>query len=100
MCTAINETCGFHLFGRTLDLECSYGEKIVITPRGYKFHFLHEDENDRNYAIVGAAHVEDNIPLYYDGMNEHGLCVAALRFANLSVCSAKSQPSFSVLSES
>jgi choloylglycine hydrolase len=45
---------------------------------------LHEHENDRNYAIVGAAHVVDNIPLYYDGMNEQGLCVAALRFAELS----------------
>lgn len=85
MCTAINETCGFHLFGRTLDLECSYGENVAITPRGYRFRFLHGSENDCRYAIVGAAHVVDNVPLYYDGMNEYGLCAAALRFANASV---------------
>lgn len=85
MCTAINETSGCHLFGRTLDLEYSYGEKVVITPRHYPFSFLHEGKNSDHCAIIGTAHIVDGKPLYYDAMNEMGLCAAALRFPKLAV---------------
>ena len=84
MCTAINETTKYHLFGRTLDLEYSLDEEIVITPRRYQFDFLHEGKLYEHYAMVGTAHVERGIPLYYDAMNEKGLCAAALRFPTLS----------------
>ena len=83
MCTAINETTKYHLFGRTLDLEYSLNEEIVITPRRYQFDFLHEGKLYEHYAVVGTAHIERGIPLYYDGMNEKGLCAAALRFPAL-----------------
>ena len=44
MCTAIFDD---GLFGRTLDLEFSYGENVVITPNEYKFNYLYEkDEYD------------------------------------------------------
>ena len=82
MCTAITEG---NLFGRTLDLECSYGESIVITPRKYKFNFLHEKQQTSHTAIIGVAHIHNGIPLYYDAMNEHGLAVAALNFPNSAV---------------
>lgn len=72
MCTAINETRGRHLFGRTLDLEYSHSEKIVITPRGAKGRF----------AIIGCAALFDGTALYYDAANEAGLCAAALNFPN------------------
>ena len=62
MCTAISENQNRHLFGRTLDLECSYGESIVITPRGFPISFLHEDESKRGNAIIGVAHVNKNFP--------------------------------------
>lgn len=80
MCTAINDN---RLFGRTLDVEISYGEHVVITPRGFKFNFLHQKSMSNHYAIIGAAHVVDNVPLYYDAMNEKGLCAAALRLPEL-----------------
>lgn len=83
MCTAINETSKIHLFGRTLDLEHSYDENVVITPRRFVFDFLHENKSYEHFAIVGAAHVVDNTPLYYDAMNENGLCAAALRLPEL-----------------
>ncbi len=85
MCTAINETSSFHLFGRTLDLEYSYDEKVVITPRRFPFSFIHEGKRQEHFAIIGAAHIADGTPLYYDGMNEKGLCAATLRFPDLAV---------------
>ncbi len=85
MCTAINDTTNFHLFGRTLDLDYSLDENVTITPRKFPFSFIYQGENNNHYAIIGAAHITDNTPLYYDGMNEKGLCVAALRFPELTV---------------
>ena len=81
MCTAIFDD---GLFGRTLDLECSYGENVVITPRGYKFKYLYEKDNGEN-SIIGVAHIENGVPLYYDGMNEMGLCMAGLNFPKYAI---------------
>ncbi len=83
MCTAINDTSKFHLFGRTLDLDCSYDEAVVITPRNFKFSFIHKETADKHHAIIGTAHIEGGTPLYYDGVNEKGLFAAALRFPEL-----------------
>ena len=77
MCTAISDGA---LFGRTLDLEFALGEAVVITPRSFKFSFLHEEMIHKHYAMIGVAHVADGTPLYYDAMNEAGLYVAALNF--------------------
>ena len=85
MCTAINDTKNFHLFGRTLDLDSSLDESVAISPRKYKFSFMFQGENSDHYAIVGAAHITNGVPLYYDGINEKGLCIAALRFPELTV---------------
>ena len=80
MCTAI---CDNLLFGRTLDLEYSYDESVVITPRHFPLKFRHGIDNCNHYAIIGTAHVANGYPLYYDAMNEAGLCAAALRFPHL-----------------
>ena len=40
------------------------------------------------YDILGMAHVEDGYPLFYDGMNRHGIAMAALNFP----CSAAYHP--------
>ena len=77
MCTAVY-TGG--LFGRTLDLEYSLNEEIVLTPRRYNFDFLYAPRATEHYAIIGTAHVSGNTPLYYDGINEAGVGVAALNF--------------------
>ena len=83
MCTAINETNGRHIFGRTLDLECSYGEEVVILPRRFPLRFLHLRGLAEHLAIIGTAHVAGGVPLFYDGANEAGLCAAALNFPDL-----------------
>ncbi len=79
MCTAATFQSKDFYFGRNLDYERSYGEEVVIVPRGYpmKFRYLPAREN---YAIIGMAHVENDYPLFYDAMNEHGLCLAGLNF--------------------
>lgn len=80
MCTAFSWKNGTHYFGRTLDLEYSYAEETVLTPRKYPLPFCHMGTMREHYAILGIAAAEQSFPLYYDAMNERGLCMAALRF--------------------
>ena len=85
MCTALSLTTGGHLFGRTLDLEHSYGESVVITPRKVPLRFRCQPNQVRHHAFIGVAHVQDGHPLYYDAVNEHGLGIAALNFPHSAV---------------
>ena len=85
MCTAITYQTKQLYFGRTLDYECSYGEQVTITPRNYPFDFRHAGPLHAHYAIIGMAHVADGYPLYYDAVNEKGLCMAGLNFVGSAV---------------
>ena len=85
MCTAITYQTKQLYFGRTLDYECSYGEQVTITPRNYPFDFRHAGPLHAHYAIIGMAHVADGYPLYYDAVNEKGLCIAGLNFVGSAV---------------
>ena len=80
MCTAITYKTKDHYFGRNLDLDYSYNETVVVTPRDYCFKFRKVNEMKTHYAIIGMANVEENYPLYYDAINEKGLGMAALSF--------------------
>lgn len=82
MCTAATYNAESFFFGRNLDYEFSYGEEIVITPRNFPLTFRYFDEKKTHYAMLGVAHVGDNYPLYYDAVNEKGLCMAGLNFVN------------------
>jgi choloylglycine hydrolase len=80
MCTAINYVTRDHYFGRNLDLEMSYGEKITITPRDFQLKFRRVKSLASHFAIIGMAAVFDDYPLYFDGTNEAGLSMAGLNF--------------------
>ena len=80
MCTAITYKTMDHYFGRNLDLEFSYGEKIVITPRNFHFSFAYEQEINRHYGMIGMGLIVDGYPLYFDATNEVGLSMAGLNF--------------------
>ena len=80
MCTAVTYQTRDFYFGRTLDYEFSYGDEVTINPRGYTFAFRHAGRLASHYAIIGMAHVAQDYPLYYDAMNEKGLCMAGLNF--------------------
>ncbi len=87
MCTAISDGGVCHLFGRTLDLEYSYGEKTVIAPRAFPFNFLYEWDSVYHLAVLGTAHVVGGVPLFFDAVNERGLAIAALNFPHNAVYS-------------
>lgn len=80
MCTAATLKTKDFYFGRTLDNPFSYGEEIVISPRNFDFGFNSPFIYGNRFAIIGMAHVENGYPLYYDAMNENGLCIAGLNF--------------------
>ncbi len=80
MCTAASYKSKDTYFGRTLDYEFSYGEKVTITPRNYPFNFRHLGLNKHHYAIIGMAHIDNDYPMYYDAVNECGLAMAGLNF--------------------
>ncbi len=77
MCTAIwHDGC----FGRTLDLDRHYSECVTVTPRHFPLAFSDGAVLRDHHALIGMATVAEGYPLYYEAMNEHGLCMAALRF--------------------
>ncbi len=80
MCTAATYKTDDFYFGRTLDNECSYGEEIAVTPRKYPLTFRTKGTIRTHYAMIGMAHIAENYPLYYDAVNEKGLCAAGLNF--------------------
>lgn len=80
MCTAATYKTKDFYFGRTLDYEFSYGEEIVVTPRNFVFPWRKLGNQELHYAIIGMAYVVKDYPLYYDAMNEKGLCMAGLNF--------------------
>ena len=80
MCTAVTYQTKDTYFGRNLDLEYSYQETVTVTPRNYVFHFRKMGKMQSHYAMIGMAYVFNNYPLYYDAMNEKGLCIAGLNF--------------------
>lgn len=80
MCTAATLKTKDFYFGRTLDNPFSYGEEIVVSPKNFDFSFNSPLIFDNSFAIIGMAHIENGYPLYYDAMNEKGLCIAGLNF--------------------
>ena len=80
MCTALSFKKGVHFFGRNLDMEFSYGESVAVVPRAFGFEFSDGSRCENHLAMIGVAHVAGGYPLFFDGVNEKGLGVAALNF--------------------
>ncbi len=80
MCTALTLKTKDCYFGRTLDLDCSYGEEVCILPRKFPLEFRKAASLKTHYAIMGMATVVGGTPLFYDAANEEGLSMAGLNF--------------------
>lgn len=80
MCTAVSYNSGDNYFGRNLDLERSYNECVVITPRCYELSMRTLPDVGSHYAMIGMATVVGGYPLYYEATNEKGLSMAGLNF--------------------
>lgn len=79
MCTAIHlkEQA---LFGRTLDLEHSFGESLCLMPRGFTLNLRCEPCLKTRFSVLGTAKVSEGFPLFFDAVNEKGLSMAGLNF--------------------
>lgn len=64
MCTCITYKNGDFYFGRNMDLEYSFGECVVLTPRDFPFQFKYADFLPRHYAMIGMAAWQEAFPLY------------------------------------
>ena len=58
MCTGVrfSDNEGNMYFGRNLDWSFSYGETILVTPRGYQYDYVYgtEGKNEPN-AVIGVG---------------------------------------------
>jgi choloylglycine hydrolase len=54
MCTGVrfNDAAGNMYFGRNLDWSVGYGQKIVVTPKGYHYHSAFLGEMAPKYANI------------------------------------------------
>lgn len=85
MCTCITYENGEFYFGRNLDLDCNFGECVVITPRCFPLEFRNGKTQESHYAMIGMASSaglkgDRPFPLYAEAVNEKGLCMAGLNF--------------------
>lgn len=81
MCTGLSFANGnSHYFGRNLDLEIDYPVDVVITPRNHPFRFRNADGLKTHNAIIGMGLVQNDYPLYFEGVNDKGLGMAGLAF--------------------
>ena len=92
MCTAIAVRGKDFYFGRNMDVEGHFGERVVAVPRGYPFRFRMTEERSIHHAMIGMAVIVDGYPLFADACNEHGLCMAGLHFPNNAVYEKKPMP--------
>ena len=63
MCMAATYRTKEHYFGRNLDYEFSYGERVVVVPRKHRFDYRHVPADDDHLAIW----------IYKRGMTTDGL---------------------------
>lgn len=91
MCTCIAMKTRDAYFGRTLDLEYRFGEKVVVTPRNYSFTLKSGESFETWYAMIGMARVAGAYPLYAEATNEKGLSIAGLYFPG-NACYSPAQP--------
>lgn len=80
MCTAIAFLNKSLYFGRNMDIEYDFGQKIVIMPDEFPLATKCSGTLLKHYAVIGIARVEEGYPLYAEAYNEKGLCMAGLNF--------------------
>ena len=80
MCTCIAMKTQDVYFGRTLDIEYRFGEKVAVAPRNYRFDLKSGGSFETWYAMMGMASVSGGYPLYAEATNEKGLSIAGLNF--------------------
>ncbi|GAT17887.1 linear amide C-N hydrolase [Secundilactobacillus silagei] len=84
MCTSIYQIAqdGTHVLGRTMDWH-ALGAGPVFVPRQFQWRSVYDNQAYQNpYAIIGSGGAHDDEIDISDGINEYGLSVQKLTFAN------------------
>lgn len=66
-------------FGRNMDIDIPFGEKIIFTPNGYWDMYKCVNSSNK-YKILGIGSLVNDTPLYAEAINEYGLYMAGLNF--------------------
>ena len=62
MCTCINLSYkNSHYFGRNMDLDYSFNEKIIIVPKNYFIKLKKEKEIKSHYSFIGIGTIINNL---------------------------------------
>lgn len=86
MCTVIVYRTGSGTyFGRNMDLDVPFGEKVIRTPAGYPFRLKSGEEFHTRHSFIGMASAAGNYPLYAEAANDKGLAMAGLNFPGTAV---------------
>ena len=80
MCTAIGWQGRHFMFGRNLDLEYGFHERVTQVARGSLLRFAAMPPVRTAYAMLGMAAEDGGFPLFAEAVNEQGLCAAGLYF--------------------
>lgn len=80
MCTAIGWQGKHFMFGRNLDLEYGFRERVTQVARGSLLRFAAMPPARTAYAMLGMAAEDGGFPLFAEAVNERGLCAAGLYF--------------------
>ena len=80
MCTAIGWQGKHFMFGRNLDLEYGFRERVTQVARGSFLRFAAMPPVRTAYAMLGMAAEDGGFPLFAEAVNERGLCAAGLYF--------------------
>lgn len=81
MCTAINIYYkNLYYFGRNMDIDYSFNEKVIIVPRNYEITFKVEEKITNHYPFIGIGTNINNYPLLAEGSNEYGISIASLNY--------------------
>ena len=82
MCTGIcfTDNVGNLYFGRNLDWNAPFGERILIMPKGYPLAYSFLDDAPSAHAAIGMGIAYKGYPLFFDCGNDAGLAVAGLNF--------------------
>lgn len=80
MCTALTYAGTDFYFGRNLDLDRDYGERVTVMPRSFSFPMKCMPDLTEHYALIGMSVISDGYPLFFEATNEKGLSMAGLNF--------------------
>ena len=84
MCCAISLNLNNNpFFIRTLDLDYSFGKRLIISPREISLSFKLRGEYAMKYAFWGIGDILSDFPLLAEGVNEEGLSIGGLHFPTM-----------------